>query len=233
MKNLFSYESPIMQMLMKLADMIIMNLLFILLCIPIVTIGAAQSALYAGIRQMMNKEDDNPCLRAFFKGFKNGFGKITLVHTVFLLLMALFVALLYCVMVYQGGSFTFPAWLCVFVLAVLAIFHAMLAPFHACFDCTAWQLARNMYFVVMAYFLRSLAVAVLVWLPIVIALFDLYSFMHGLIIWSMLYYSVAYLFSYSLMNKPFTDLKQEFLDRQKEAVLPQPAEEADDAEQAE
>lgn len=224
MESVFSYNSKFVQMLMKLADMIIMNLLFILLCIPIVTIGAAQSALFAGIRQMMNQEDDNSCIKAFFKGFASGFGKITIVHTVFLIIMALFSFLLYASMVYQGGAFTLPAILCIIVLAVCILFHSMLAPFHACFDCTAWQLARNMYFVVMAFILRSLAVAVLVWLPIGVALLDLYIFMRGLPIWSFLYYSVAYLFAFSLMKKPFEDLKKEFLDKQKEADSTQTAE---------
>lgn len=221
MENIFSYDSKITQLLLKLSDLLFMNLLFILLCIPVVTIGAAQSALYAGIRQMMNKEDDRSCIKAFFKGFASGFGKITLVHTVFLVIMALIVYVLYGVLVYQNGEFTLPAWLCVLVLAVCILFHSMLAPFHACFDCTAWQLARNMYFVVMAYFIRAIAVAVLVWIPLAWFLVDAFSFMQGIPVWGLLYYSVAYLFVYSLMNKPFESLKQEFLDKEKEAALPE------------
>lgn len=225
MLEIFNYNSKFMQMLLKLADMLILNLLFILCCIPLVTIGAAQAGLYSGIRQMMNKEDDNSCIKAFFKGFANGFGKITLVHTLFLIVMGLMALVLYNVLVYENGSFTFPAWMCILVLAVCALFYSMLAPFHANFGCTAWQLLRNMYFVVMAYILRALLVTVLVWLPVAVLLLDVYIFMQGFPVWAFLYYSLAYLFIYSIMKNPFDDLKKDFLDRQK-AALPEAVEEA-------
>lgn len=218
MQNLFNYDSKLIQFLMKLADMIILNMLFILFSIPIITIGAAQSGLYAGIRQMMNTEDDNSAIKAFFKGFTSGFGKITLVHTCFLLITLLFVYMLYGSLLYAGGTFTLSAILCIVVLVVCALFHAMLAPFHAHFDCTPWQLAKNMYFLVFAYFLRAVPVAVLVWLPIGVGLFDFYIFMQAFPVWTFIYYSFAYLFVYSLVKKPFEDLKKDFLDSQKQAA---------------
>ena len=105
MEQIFSYESKFMQLLMKLADMIILNLLFILFCIPIVTIGASQAGLYSGIRQMMNKDDDSSSIKAFFKGFASGFGKITLVQTCFLIVMALLTFVLYTLLVLQNAGF--------------------------------------------------------------------------------------------------------------------------------
>ena len=214
-EQIFSYESKFMQLLMKLADMIILNFLFILFSVPIVTIGAAQAGLYSGIRQMMNREDDRSCIKAFFKGFASGFGKITLVHTCFLIVIVLLAFVLYTLLVLQNAGFqSAPVWMAILVLAVSVVFHSMLAPFHASFNCTAWQLARNMYFVVMAFFIRSLAVTLLVWLPIGVALLDLYIFMKAFPIWTFLYYSFAYLCVYSLTKKPFEDLKQEFLARQ-------------------
>ena len=204
-----------MQVLLKLADMIIMNLLFILCCIPIVTIGAAQAGLYSGIRQMMNKEDDNSCIKAFFKGFASGFLKINLVYTLFLLLMAALAYVLYILMVLKAGGFqAAPVWMPILILAIIALFSSMLTPFHASFDCTPWQLIRNMYFVVMAYFIRSLIVAVLIWLPVGVALLDLYIFMRALPIWTLIYYSLAFLFTFSLTKQPFEDLKEDFLEKQ-------------------
>lgn len=220
-QEIFNYDSKLMQFLMKLADMIIMNILFILFSIPIITIGAAQSGLCAGIRQMMNKEDDNSAIKAFFKGFANGFGKITLVHTGFLLVMLLFVFLLYGSLLYSGGAFTLPAIMCSIALVIFALFYAMLAPFHAHFDCTPWQLTKNMYFVVFAYFLRAVPVAVLVWLPIIVGLVDFYIFMKAFPVWTFIYYSFAYLFVISLMKKPFADLRKQFLDSKNIAALPE------------
>lgn len=215
MEHAFSYESKFMQLMLQLADLLILNLLFLLCCIPIVTIGAAQAGLYNGIRQMMNKDDDRSCIKAFFKGFANGFGKITLVHTCFMLIIAMLAYVLYLLLVLQKAGFqSSPVWMTILALGICILFSSMLAPFHASFGCTAWQLVRNMYYVVMAYFIRSLVVAILIWLPVGIALMDLYIFMRAFPIWTFLYYSVAFLFIYSLTKKPFGDLKEDFLAKQ-------------------
>ena len=44
--NLFSYNSPIMRFLERVFDLVVLNLMTLLLCIPIVTAGAAMTALY-------------------------------------------------------------------------------------------------------------------------------------------------------------------------------------------
>ena len=81
MDSIFSYESKLVQMLLKLADMMIMNILYVLCCLPVFTIGAAQAGLHTGIRQLRDPADDSSCTKAFFRGFANGFGKITLVYS--------------------------------------------------------------------------------------------------------------------------------------------------------
>ena len=48
--NIFNYESKFNQLLMTLADLIILNLLFVVCSLPIFTIGAAQAGLFTGIR---------------------------------------------------------------------------------------------------------------------------------------------------------------------------------------
>lgn len=44
--NLFSYNSPVMRFLERVFDLVVLNLLTLVLCIPIVTAGAAMTALY-------------------------------------------------------------------------------------------------------------------------------------------------------------------------------------------
>ena len=44
--NLFSYNSPIMRFLERVFDLVVLNLMTLLMCIPIVTAGAAMTALY-------------------------------------------------------------------------------------------------------------------------------------------------------------------------------------------
>ena len=95
MKSIFSYENKVIQLLMKIADMAILNVLYLVCCIPVFTIGAAQAGLYSGIRQLLNSEDDRSPVPFFFKGFRMGFKQVTLVYLAyaagFVLLAVLYV----------------------------------------------------------------------------------------------------------------------------------------------
>jgi hypothetical protein len=44
--NLLSYNSPIMRFLERVFDLVVLNLMTLVLCIPLVTAGAAMTALY-------------------------------------------------------------------------------------------------------------------------------------------------------------------------------------------
>lgn len=217
MQEIFSYDSKVMQIIMKIADLAILNILYVLCCIPLFTIGAAQAGLYSGIRQLMNKEDDRSPIVFFFRGFANGFRKITGVHCLFLVGIAILVFNLVAVLFWSYSGIHAPIWMCVAALIILALFHTMLGMFHANFDCTFIQLFRNIFFVTMAYFPKAVLCAVLVWIPFVVAMVDLYSFLGMFPIWFCLYYAVAYLFCYSMMKKPFESLKTDFLAAQKAA----------------
>jgi uncharacterized membrane protein YesL len=79
MKNIFGIDSKFMQLLSKLWDLMMLNLLYLICCIPVVTIGAAQAGLYRSVRAMKDPDSDYTWTQAFFKGFKDGFGRITFV----------------------------------------------------------------------------------------------------------------------------------------------------------
>jgi len=209
MDSIFSYESKLVQMLIQLADLVILNLLYVLCCIPVVTIGAAQAALHSGIRQMMNKESDGSCIKAYFKGLVSGFGKITLLHTLLLIFIAVLIWATGIAAIMSGNSL--PTWICVLAVCLAALYYSMLNFFHSNFDCTVWQLLKNVYLMVLAHPIRSLGVAVLIWLPFIVLLVNLYLFLQGFPLWAFLYYSVAFLFCYSIMKKPFNELKEDFL----------------------
>lgn len=216
--NIFQYESKFNQIFLQLADMIILNVLYVLCCIPIFTIGAAQAGLFTGIRVMLDKEDDSSVAKAFFRGFKSGFKSITIVSTTYLLILAALVAVLYAVLVlmFAGGS-KLPAILCAVALCIVYILHSIIGPFHATFGCTTRQLFRNSFFVAMAYPLRAILVAVLMLLPLAVLFIWPHIFLGGLIAIIALYYSVAYLLCFNILKKPFQSLKDDFLAAQKAA----------------
>lgn len=224
--NIFNYDSKFMQVMLVLADLIIMNVLFVLCSLPIVTIGAAQAGLFTGISVLMNKEDDSSCAKAFFRGFRNGFGRITLLHTVIFVLVALALWTLVILLVFQQAGMNAPVWMCIVAICLLLVYHAMLAPFHATFDCKLGLLAKNVLLMVLAHPIQCVVIAALMVLPFALLLSPLvYYVLGGIIVFLAIYYSLVYLIAYSLLKKPFQKVKDNFKAAQDAAAIPSPAEE--------
>jgi len=74
MSNLFSIDNPVFTFLGKACDVIILSLVWIVLCIPIVTIGPSNTALYYATVKVIRRERGY-LLREFFKSFRLNFKK--------------------------------------------------------------------------------------------------------------------------------------------------------------
>lgn len=85
MGRLFNLDSPLMAFLSKVADLMILNLLTLLLCIPIITAGDAITALYYMTIKMVRGEE---CyiVRGYFKSFKENFKQATIIWILAVLL---------------------------------------------------------------------------------------------------------------------------------------------------
>ena len=217
MNGLFHYDSPLMRTLSFISDILILNVLYLLCCLPIFTIGAAQAGLYTGCKVLMDKEDDSSPAAAFFKGFRTGFGSVTLAWGLMSLLLAVLIWLSVTAALLGAN-----VWLMALPVVFTAIFQCLIPAFHSRFSCTAMQLIRNAWFLLIAHPLRSIGVTALVWFPIVIVLvLDLYTAMSLTPIWLTLYFGTAFLFANSFLKKPFNTLIEHF----NETHNPQEAEE--------
>lgn len=66
MGRLLDMDSPVMRFLNRVGDMMILNFMMIICCIPIVTIGAAYTAMHYVILKMIRGEEGY-----LIKGFLN------------------------------------------------------------------------------------------------------------------------------------------------------------------
>lgn len=78
MKNLFSLDNPVMRFLDQIADLIILNLLFIVCSIPLITLGASVTAMCYVTLKMRDGEEGS-VFRNFFKAFRQNFVQATLI----------------------------------------------------------------------------------------------------------------------------------------------------------
>lgn len=76
MKNLFRIDSPFVQKMSLVFDLVIINILWLICCIPIITIGASTTAMYAAVYTLA--EDTTGYVRKFFRTFGEAFLPSTL-----------------------------------------------------------------------------------------------------------------------------------------------------------
>lgn len=76
--KLFNLDSPLMQALSRVADIMLLNVLTFICCIPIVTAGASFTAMHYMCLKMVRNEETY-LVRGFFKSFKENFGQATVI----------------------------------------------------------------------------------------------------------------------------------------------------------
>ena len=91
MKKLFDIDNPVIAFLSRLADLIGLNFLFLICCLPVFTIGAAWTALYYVTVKMVRKEESY-IWKDFFKSFRENFKQATLIWLINMLVLAIFAA---------------------------------------------------------------------------------------------------------------------------------------------
>ena len=129
------------------ADTVVLGLLWLLFSIPIVTVGAANTALfYAASRRMANQE--TYLLRDFWQAFKAKFLRATIIWLVWLTLFSLALFNLYLLLftdfIQNPGAFLVP--LNVIILVQLLMLQLFLYPLAARFDMRVLTTFKSAFF---------------------------------------------------------------------------------------
>ena len=84
MGNFFSMDSKFFTFMGKVADLMILNVLCIICCIPIVTAGPAITAMFYVTLKMVRNEESY-IVKGFFKSFKENLKQGILINLIMLL----------------------------------------------------------------------------------------------------------------------------------------------------
>ena len=79
--NITGQDSKVVMVTKKIWDMIVLNFLTAICCIPVITAGASLTAMYAVLLRMRRNEESY-VTRDFFRDFKSNFKKSTLLWIV-------------------------------------------------------------------------------------------------------------------------------------------------------
>nr|WP_296011059.1 DUF624 domain-containing protein [uncultured Blautia sp.] len=162
--NLLNEDNVIHIFLNKLGDIIVANLLFLVCCIPIITIGPALTALYHCMLRTV-KGNNNGTTKTFFRAFKENFRQSLIV---WLGLLAVGFILFLNIRFLQNTASVVskPLFYVSLGIAGLVIILALyIFPVIAAFANTTMNLLKNAYVFAFLHFPSTLAIAVISILP--------------------------------------------------------------------
>ena len=116
-------ESPFMQVMNKVADLLWLNILALICCIPIFTAGASLTALhYMALKMVRNEE----CYvtKGFFKSFRENFKQATIIWLILLLVIGILIGDYY-IMNKSGLEFNYIFKIVIGIVAVFVTFTSM------------------------------------------------------------------------------------------------------------
>lgn len=166
--KLFNLDSPLMQALGKMADLMWLNCLTLVCCLPVVTIGASLTAMnYMALK--MARDEECYITRGFFKSFKENFKQATIIWLVMLLMI---VVLITDFMVVTGSPQTgymkvlqAAVWFVSVLLAVTALY---VFPVLAKFDNTILKTVKNALIISLMQFPKTILMLVIYAVPAVL-----------------------------------------------------------------
>ena len=164
MRNLFSQDSVLVRFFGAITNIMLVNVLWLLCCIPIFTAGAATTAAYYTFYQNISGEDDG-VIRPFFRAFKDNFKQATLLWLPMMLIGAVLIVDLMYLLGNHGERFHI-LWVPFFVTSLVYLIpvshsFAILGRY----DAPTKQILKNSYLIFLMNFLRSVAVLLLTVTP--------------------------------------------------------------------
>lgn len=114
MGRIFNLDSPLSRFLSRMADLMWLNILALVCCIPIFTIGASLTALnYVALKMVRN--EDGYIRESFFKSFKQNFKQATLIWLIMLAALILLACDFYII---RMAPSLFPDWIKAVLFAI-------------------------------------------------------------------------------------------------------------------
>ena len=164
--KLFNLDSPVMVFLTKVANLMILNLLTIICCIPIITVGPAVTALYY-VPIKMARGDEPYIVKSYFKSFKENFKQATILWIVMLALIIVLILDWEVVVLMMSGT---GAKIMKVVLGVVTIFFVMTAlyifPVLSRFENTIKQTVKNAFLISIMSLPKTVVIILIHLLPL-------------------------------------------------------------------
>ena len=203
MSKLFRMDSPLMRFLTKIADLMVLNILFCVTSIPLITIGASWTALYFVTLKMV-RDEEGSVSRSYFRSFRQNFRQATLLWLGVLVVLALLVLDIRVLNGMAGGTAPGLLRVGVEILALLGIMVLQyLFPSLARFEASLADTLKNACIMALAHLpktaLMTAAAVGAVW----ITLINNTTIAVGLMVWPLIGFSLMAFGNSGILRKIF------------------------------
>lgn len=167
MGKFFDIDSPLMRVLSKMADLMILNLLMIVMCIPIITIGASLTAMHYVLLKMV-RDEDSYLFKSFFKSFKLNFRQATIIWLMMLAMYGVFAGDL---IIMKSQNTGFPQSFVTLLLALMVMASCVcmyVFPVLSKFENTIGKTIKNAFFMMALNLPKTVLMALMYAVPFVL-----------------------------------------------------------------
>lgn len=199
--SFFSPDSKFMQAMSRVADLVILNILFLVTCLPIFTIGAASTAMYS-VCFRIGTEKEAGIFRPYFRAFRENFKQSTFM----LLPLVFFGGILWVNITYfsaLSGAGHALTYLFVLLLALVVFVYCYAFPLMSQFTNSVKATLKNALLLSIGYLPRTLMMAVMATAPLAVLVFDPVLFLQMGFLWVFLYFSATAYLCCLLLRKVF------------------------------
>lgn len=197
--KILSYDSKLIQTFRVLFDYMGINLMFLLCCIPVITVGSARVALYTALRASRRNE---PWCALFWKTFVTSLKQPTVLWCICLVFLVLFG--LNAINSFSLGQ-NFMGVISYICMGIIMCVASLAPMFFSQFDCTVKEMAFNSLKMLIAFPIRVMLGTALTWAPVAFYLIPMlhWIILKWLFVFVLLYFSTMGAFFSWMMHKPF------------------------------
>lgn len=212
--RIFNLDSPLMVWLGRLADLMIINILTLLLCIPIITVGPALTAAHY-VSLKIVRDEECYIMKSYFKSFKENFRQGTVIWLIILAAIGVLAGDYY-IITKSGLEFNNVLKTAIIVVAIVLLFVTVfIFPALAKFDNTIFATFKNAFFMGVLQFPKTILMLILYVAPVIIAIF----FYQAIPVVMLLGIAVPIYLSAMLYNKFFLKIEDTILAAQAPAEV--------------
>lgn len=201
-------ENPFTRTLSDIGDLIILNVLFIICCVPVITVGASIAASYK-VAVLLADRSCSSVIQSFFRAFKENFKSSSFVWLCSGIIICLMVVQYFFILSLDAGLFR-NVW-SVLLLVFLFSFAALLAyvfPLITRYDNSISQHIKNSALLSVAHFPRTVLMVSLSSLPFFLLLSKPAIFFYSLPFWILIGYAVIIRINTAILRPVILKLDQ-------------------------